>query len=96
MPAGSTPSAVPHAAESPAPAVEPAPTDAMTPFDAVNFQVDRAARLLGLPAETQIALKTPYREVMVELPLRREDGTVRTYHGYRVQHDNSRGPMKGG
>ena len=87
---------VPHAAEMPAPAVEREPTDAMTPFEAVNHYVDRAARFLSLPIETQVALKTPYREVMVELPLRRDDGSFRTYHGYRVQHDNARGPMKGG
>jgi glutamate dehydrogenase (NAD(P)+) len=33
---------------------------------------------------------------MVELPLRCRDGTIRTFTGYRVQHDNARGPMKGG
>jgi glutamate dehydrogenase (NAD(P)+) len=68
----------------------------LTPFQAVNQQFERAADLLDLSEDLRIALKTPYREVMVELPLRCRDGTIRTFTGYRVQHDNARGPMKGG
>ena len=68
----------------------------LSPFAAVNFQFDRAAKELSLPEEIQLALKTPYREVMVELPLKQRDGRMRTFHGFRIQHDNSRGPMKGG
>ncbi len=68
----------------------------LTPFQAVNLQFDRAADLLELSEDLRIALKTPFREVMVELPLRCTDGEIRTFSGYRVQHDNSRGPMKGG
>lgn len=68
----------------------------LTPFQAVNLQFERAAELLGTSEDLRIALKTPFREVMVELPLRCTDGEIRTFSGYRVQHDNSRGPMKGG
>jgi glutamate dehydrogenase (NAD(P)+) len=68
----------------------------LTPFQAVNQQFERAADLLDLSEDLRIALKTPYREVMVELPLRCRDGEIRTFSGYRVQHDNARGPMKGG
>ncbi|MEJ2503547.1 MAG: Glu/Leu/Phe/Val dehydrogenase dimerization domain-containing protein [Gemmatimonadota bacterium] len=68
----------------------------MTPFEAVNFQFDCAARRLGLSKHLQVALKTPYREVMVEIPLLDGEGEIRTFHGYRVQHNNARGPMKGG
>jgi glutamate dehydrogenase (NAD(P)+) len=68
----------------------------LSPFQAVNLQFDRAAELLGIPEDIQIGLKTPFREVMVEIPLRCADGTLQTFQGYRVQHDNSRGPMKGG
>lgn len=68
----------------------------LTPFQAVNLHFERAAELLGTPEDLRIALKTPYREVMVEIPLRCADGEIRTFSGYRVQHDNSRGPMKGG
>ncbi len=83
-------------AESPARAEAHPPADEMTPFDAVNFQFDCAARLLGVSEHLQVALKTPYREVMVEIPLVSDDGDIRTFHGYRVQHNNARGPMKGG
>lgn len=80
----------------PAPREEADPADDLTPFQSVNYQFDRAARRLDLSDEVQIALKTPFREVTLELPLRGEDGAVNTYRAYRVQHDNSRGPMKGG
>ncbi|HUF30637.1 MAG TPA: Glu/Leu/Phe/Val dehydrogenase dimerization domain-containing protein [Gemmatimonadaceae bacterium] len=72
------------------------PHDSMSPFEAVNYQFDRAARRLALPEEMQLSLKTPFRELMVELPLRLRDGRMRTFRGFRIQHDNSRGPMKGG
>ena len=71
-------------------------TRRLTPFQAVNHQFDRAADRLGISEDLRVALKTPYREVMVELPLRCSDGSLRTFSGYRVQHDPSRGPMKGG
>jgi glutamate dehydrogenase (NAD(P)+) len=85
-----------ESAERPAPR-SPAPVrKEMSHFEAVNHQVDRAAALLGIAESVQISLKTPFREVMVELPLTTEAGELRTFHGYRVQHDDSRGPMKGG
>ncbi len=83
-------------AERPAGAEEMPAAEQMTPFEAVNFQFDCAARRLGLPEHLQVALKTPYREIMVEIPLLDPDGSIRTFHGYRVQHNNARGPMKGG
>ncbi len=83
-------------AEKPATREEVSPAGRLTPFQAVNYQFDRAARVLGLPDHVQVALKTPFREVLVEIPLVHEDGRITTYHGYRVQHNNARGPMKGG
>lgn len=83
-------------AEHPAPPGDELPTDELTPFEAVNYQFDRAARRLDLPDYLQVALKTPYREIMVEIPMRGRDDSYTIFHGYRVQHDNSRGPMKGG
>ena len=68
----------------------------LSPFQAVNRQFDRAADKLGLSEPVRLALKTPFREVTVELPLKLRDGRVCTFHGFRIQHDNSRGPMKGG
>jgi glutamate dehydrogenase (NAD(P)+) len=87
-----TADAVPSAGDTSRPGGE----EALTPFQAVNLQFDRAAELLDVPEDIQVSLKTPYREVMVEIPLRCSDGTLSTFRGYRVQHDNSRGPMKGG
>ncbi len=85
-----------ESAEHPAPAGDQPPTGILTPFEAVNYQFDRAARHLDIPEYLQVALKTPYREIMVEIPMRGRDDTFQIFHGYRVQHDNSRGPMKGG
>ncbi|HAX43949.1 MAG TPA: Glu/Leu/Phe/Val dehydrogenase dimerization domain-containing protein [Bryobacteraceae bacterium] len=65
-----------------------------TESGARNFQ--RAADILGLEPSIRQRLLTPYREVKVECPLLRDDGSVATFVGYRVQHDQSRGPMKGG
>lgn len=65
-------------------------------FDTVNQLFGKAADLLQLSEEKRIELTTPYRELMVRVPLLTENGQVRIYRGYRVQHDNSRGPMKGG
>jgi glutamate dehydrogenase (NAD(P)+) len=77
---------------------EPAagPRENFTPFEAVNYQFDRAADLLDLSEAMRVALKTPYREVMVEIPVICEAGDLRTFRGYRVQHNLARGPMKGG
>src|SRR5690606_34685908 len=69
---------------------------ALSPFEAVNYQFDRAARRLELPDFLQVALKTADREVMVELPIRTGRDEFCTFHGYRVQHNNARGPFKGG
>ncbi|MBZ0185186.1 MAG: glutamate dehydrogenase, partial [Candidatus Obscuribacterales bacterium] len=38
----------------------------------------------------------PKRQILVEIPLRKDDGSYATYHGYRVQHNDARGPFKGG
>ncbi|MCX7807921.1 MAG: glutamate dehydrogenase [Deltaproteobacteria bacterium] len=61
-----------------------------------NRYFEWAARELELPQEAWVQLLTPYREVRVELNIRMDDGKTGTFIGYRVQHDNSRGPFKGG
>ncbi len=65
-------------------------------FETASAQFDRAAGLIGLDDETQLLLKTPFREVRVELPIRRDDGSLGVWEGYRVQFNGSRGPFKGG
>ena len=68
----------------------------MKPTEIVRQNFERAADLLGLDGHVRLRLLSPYREVKVECPIRRDDGTPGTFTGFRVQHDNSRGPMKGG
>ena len=68
----------------------------MAPYEAVNYFFDQAADLIELPDSARVLLQTPTRELRVELPLRKDDGSLEVFIGYRVQHDNSRGPYKGG
>ena len=65
-------------------------------FETVAAQFDRAAGFIGLDDEMQLLLKTPFREMKVELPIRRDDGSLGVWQGYRVQFNGSRGPFKGG
>jgi glutamate dehydrogenase (NAD(P)+) len=65
-------------------------------FEAAKLYFDRAANELALPANMRKLLLTPMREVQVQLAVERDSGDIETFIGYRVQHDNARGPMKGG
>jgi glutamate dehydrogenase (NAD(P)+) len=58
--------------------------------------LQQAFEILGVDDDMRRILITPSRELRVELTLRRDDGTVSDFIGYRVQHDDSRGPFKGG
>lgn len=57
---------------------------------------DTAADLLGLSANMRVLLLTPKREMKVQVAIERDNGEIATFIGYRIQHDGSRGPMKGG
>ncbi len=65
-------------------------------FSNVNRYFTKAAQVLSLSPDTAEQLMTPFRELRVECTIRMDDGRVRTFVGYRVQHDNARGPFKGG
>jgi glutamate dehydrogenase/leucine dehydrogenase len=65
-------------------------------FEASKVYFDRAADKLDLSVQMQDWLKTPYREITVRLPVRMDDGSIRMLEGYRVQHNDARGPHKGG
>jgi glutamate dehydrogenase (NAD(P)+) len=65
-------------------------------FEDVNRYFRRAADLLQCTPELVWQLMTPHREVRVECNIRMDNGKVGTFTGYRVQHDNARGPFKGG
>ena len=59
-------------------------------------QFDQAAETMGLDPNLRERLKLPQRSLVVSLPVRMDDGHVEVFTGYRVQHDSSRGPSKGG
>jgi len=63
---------------------------------ATQYFFEQAAQGLNLKPGVKKALETPQREVMVSFPLVRDDGTVEVLSGFRVQHNNARGPYKGG
>ena len=59
-------------------------------------QIDRVAPYLGSLSRWIETLKRPKRILVVDVPIERDDGTIAHYEGYRVQHNTSRGPGKGG
>lgn len=59
-------------------------------------QFDQAAEKLSLAPNLRERLKLPQRSLLVSLPVQMDDGTVKVFAGYRVQHDSARGPCKGG
>jgi len=59
-------------------------------------QFDQAAEAMGLDPNLRERLKYPQRSLVVSIPVRMDDGRVQVFTGYRVQHDTSRGPSKGG
>src|SRR5579872_5967981 len=68
----------------------------MKAFDTTGLYFNRAADLMDLSENIWRLLLTPKREVQVQVAIERDNGEISTYIGYRVQHDDSRGPMKGG
>lgn len=70
--------------------------DDMTPFEAVNYFFDKAAEIDHLSDAAISVLTGTYRELRVQVPVRRDTGEVDVFVGYRVQHNGARGPYKGG
>jgi glutamate dehydrogenase (NAD(P)+) len=68
----------------------------MKAFDTTGLYFHRAADLMDLSENIRRLLLTPKREVQVQVSIERDNGEIATLIGYRVQHDDSRGPMKGG
>ena len=68
----------------------------MRAFDATQMYFDRAADQMDLNDNMRRLLLIPKREVQVQIPVEMDKGEISTFIGYRVQHNNSRGPMKGG
>lgn len=68
----------------------------LTAFEAVNYFFHRAAAIDHLTDAAVAVLSGTYRELRVQVPVRRDDGTMSVFNGYRVQHNGARGPYKGG
>jgi glutamate dehydrogenase (NAD(P)+) len=68
----------------------------MSPFEAVNYSFEIAADCESVPESSRALLRMPKTELRVEVPLRRDNGELEVYAGFRVQHDDARGPFKGG
>ncbi|RPI01418.1 MAG: Glu/Leu/Phe/Val dehydrogenase [Zetaproteobacteria bacterium] len=69
---------------------------ALNPFTIAQQQLDKAAERLGLDRATHEFLRWPQKELVVTLPVPMDDGRVKIFRGYRVQHNGARGPYKGG
>lgn len=83
MPAESLPATVP-------------PPENINPYHNALQQLDTAAQFLELDPGVHEILKHPERELTVHFPVKMENGSTRVFTGYRVQHNNARGPSKGG
>jgi glutamate dehydrogenase (NAD(P)+) len=68
----------------------------MSDIDIVRHYFDGACDRLHLADDVREVLRTSYRETSVQIPVRRQDGKIHVYRGYRVQHNGARGPYKGG
>ena len=68
----------------------------LSPFESVNAFFDTGAELIRLKDEMYDVLKSSYREISVQVPVRMDSGELRVFTGYRVQHNGARGPYKGG
>lgn len=66
------------------------------PYDAARRQFDRVADRLNLDRAMRDLLRSPMREFRFQIPIRMDDGSRRVFTGMRVQHNDARGPSKGG
>lgn len=66
------------------------------PFKMAQQQFDAVAEKLGLDEATRELLRNPLREYHFSIPVKMDDGSVRVFRGFRVQHNDARGPAKGG
>jgi len=69
---------------------------AFNPFEMAQHQFDGVAEKLGLDSGTREFLRVPMREYHFSIPVRMDDGKIKVFKGFRVQHSDARGPAKGG
>lgn len=68
----------------------------LNPFEIAQEQLDEAAKILNIDKATHEMLRWPMRELHVSIPVKMDDGSVKVFHGFRIQYNDSRGPTKGG
>jgi len=68
----------------------------LNPFAIAQAQLDAAAEVLQLDPDMHAFLREPMREFHFTIPVRMDDGSVRSFKGFRVQYNDARGPAKGG
>ncbi|HOY58372.1 MAG TPA: Glu/Leu/Phe/Val dehydrogenase [Verrucomicrobiota bacterium] len=71
-------------------------TGSYNPFQTAQSQFDKVASLLDLDDGVRDLLRQPMREYQFTIPVRMDDGKVKVFKGFRVQHNDARGPAKGG
>ncbi|MCD6163503.1 MAG: Glu/Leu/Phe/Val dehydrogenase [candidate division Zixibacteria bacterium] len=69
---------------------------AYNPFKMAQTQFDKVADRLELDEATRALLREPLREYHLSIPVRMDDGSTKVFRGFRVQHNDARGPAKGG
>src|SRR6204780_3730301 len=85
---------VPKAAQQPIPRI--APREDLNPYRIAQIQFDIAAEYLKLDPGLRQILRTPKRVLEVSIPTKMDNGQIKVFTGYRVQHNVARGPAKGG
>lgn len=71
-------------------------TSSSDPWAAILERLDDASKLIGLDPDIHRMLRTPRRILEVAVPVRMDDGRIEVFTGWRVHHDTTRGPAKGG
>jgi glutamate dehydrogenase len=65
-------------------------------FEMAQAQFDKVAKFINLDSGVSSVLRWPLREFRFQIPVRMDDGSIQVFFGYRVQHNDARGPAKGG
>ncbi|MBT3392333.1 MAG: Glu/Leu/Phe/Val dehydrogenase [Chloroflexi bacterium] len=71
-------------------------TEQINAFKMAQAQFDHVAEMLNLDPQAAEMLRWPSREFRFQIPVKMDDGSIRVFFGYRVQHSDVRGPSKGG
>ncbi|MGD1838481.1 MAG: Glu/Leu/Phe/Val dehydrogenase dimerization domain-containing protein, partial [Nitrososphaeraceae archaeon] len=71
-------------------------SDNINPFQVALKQLEEAAKILKLDNGMHQILANPKRVLTVSIPTKMDDGTIKVFTGFRSQHNDARGPCKGG